>query len=230
VEVLDDIPFDLDLAALQKGAHVVPDTDDAGAFERLVDCARRLARPKAIYRECYIDARSADAVTIEGVTFRSRALRANLSQPERVFAFVVTCGREVDSADVDADDMLGMFWLDTVKMALLGAGRAHLTSHLDRRYALAKTATMSPGAGDVTVWPIEQQRGLFSLLGDVSTRIGVELTDSFLMVPNKTVSGIRFQTESDYRSCQLCHRENCPGRSAPFDQALWDAVEHGVDP
>jgi hypothetical protein len=32
---------------------------------------------------------------------------------------------------------------------------------------LPQTSTMHPGAGDAAVWPIEQQKQLFALLGDV---------------------------------------------------------------
>ena len=64
-----------------------------------------------------------------------------------------------------------------------------------------------------------------ALLGDVEASIGVRLTDSCLMVPNKTVSGVRFPTEHDFRACQVCHREDCPSRSAPFDADLWAAIQ-----
>jgi hypothetical protein len=87
---------------------------------------------------------------------------------------------------------------------------------------------MSPGSGDVDVWPIEQQKQLFGIFGDTQALIGVRLTDSCLMVPNKSVSGIRFPTEITFRACRLCHRENCRGRSAPFDEALWKEV-HGEE-
>jgi len=46
------------------------------------------------------------------------------------------------------------------------------------------------------------------------------------MVPNKTVSGVRFPTEHDFRACQVCHRDDCPSRSAPFDAELWEAIQH----
>jgi hypothetical protein len=85
---------------------------------------------------------------------------------------------------------------------------------------------MNPGSGDANVWPIEQQKELFSLFGDVENLIGVRLTDSFLMVPNKSVSGICFPTEINFQSCQLCHRMNCNGRKAPFDRKLWESVNH----
>ena len=75
------------------------------------------------------------------------------------------------------------------------------------------------------MWPIEQQRELFALLGDVEGLIGVRLTASFLMVPTKSVSGLRFASAAEFYSCQLCRREKCPGRRAPFDRALWQRVQ-----
>jgi hypothetical protein len=50
--------------------------------------------------------------------------------------------------------------------------------------------------------------------------IGVRLLDSMLMLPSQTVSGLLFETESDYVNCQLCPREHCPNRRAPFDVGL----------
>jgi len=85
---------------------------------------------------------------------------------------------------------------------------------------------MHPGSGDVDLWPIQQQKELFALLGDIPGQIGVELTDTCLMIPNKTVSGIQFPTEQDFRSCQVCRRSVCPNRAAAFDPALWSSVQH----
>jgi hypothetical protein len=42
------------------------------------------------------------------------------------------------------------------------------------------------------------------------------LTDSLLMVPRKSISGILFPSEEGFVACQLCERERCPGRKAPF--------------
>jgi hypothetical protein len=78
---------------------------------------------------------------------------------------------------------------------------------------------MNPGSGDADVWPIQQQRELFSLLGDVQGELGVSLTESCLMVPNKTVSGLIFPTEIDFESCQVCKRKDCPNRRAPYAES-----------
>jgi hypothetical protein len=69
---------------------------------------------------------------------------------------------------------------------------------------------------------------LFSLFGDVDNLIGVRLTAESLMIPNKSVSGICFPTEINFQSCQVCHREKCSGRKAPFDGKLWESVHHDL--
>jgi hypothetical protein len=225
VEALTNIPFQLDVPSLMKRLRLAPDTDDARQFEQLVTQARDVAKPKALLAERFVEARGEDTVRIDGVTFTSRALRKNLDAVERVFPFIATCGREVDLARQPTGDPLQQFWWETIKADLLACARKHLSEHLSRKFRLGKRSTMSPGSGDATVWPIEQQRELFALLGDVPGQIGVELTASFLMVPNKTVSGICFPTETDFRACQVCRREVCPSRSAPFDAKLWESIQ-----
>ena len=224
IEALTDIPVEFDLEALMGRVHVQPNTADAETFARLVDMAHEVARPKALRAESFVEARGEDTVRIDGVTFTSRMLRANLDRVERVFPYVATCGHEMDAVSLPRDEFLAEFWWDTIKAAALTAATKHLQEYLQQRFLLGKSASMNPGSGDVDVWPIEQQQELFGLLGDVKSLIGVELTPSFLMVPNKSISGIRFATEKDFRSCQVCRRENCSGRAAPFDEALWKST------
>jgi hypothetical protein len=222
--VLNSIPFVLDPGAIREECRVEEGSDDAARLAEIVARAAGVARPKALFAVAHVEERAEDSVTIGGVRFASRVLRANLAGAERVFAYVATCGGEMDDIERALDDPFERYWLDAVKARLLRAARAHLDGHLSRAYALGRTATMAPGAADPDVWPIEQQRELFSLLGDVEGLIGVRLTASCLMVPNKSVSGVRFPTERDYRSCRVCTRERCPGRSAPYDPALARAL------
>lgn len=224
MKALTSIPVELDAQALLQRVHVAPDTDDATTFEGLIGRARAVAKPKALYAEAFIDFRGEDTVRIDGITFTSRLLRRNLDRVERIFPYVATCGHELDMVELPPGELLAQFWWDTIKAAILGVARAHLHAHLTQTFRLGKTATMSPGSGDVDVWPIEQQKPLFALLHGVTPHIGVVLTESCLMIPNKTVSGILFPTENDFRTCQVCHRERCPNRSAPFDEALWRSV------
>lgn len=225
-QVLSDIPVEFDVSGLMKKVRIEPGSADEDEFRTMIEQARKLARPRALYRQAFVEERGENTVRIDGVTFTSPTLRKNLDEAERVFPFVATCGRELDDVETDPSNFLGSFWLDTIKEAALGMAIAHLNRHLEEKYALEKTSAMSPGSGDVNVWPIEQQKKLFSLLDDVQSAVGVELTESCLMIPRKSISGIRFPTDFDFRTCQLCHRENCPSRSAPFDPDLWEEM-HG---
>ena len=87
-------------------------------------------------------------------------------------------------------DVLHQYWCEAIKGIALGAAQRALNAHLVANYAPGKTSTMSPGR--VEYWPLTQQRQLFELLGDPEDTVGVRLTESCLMVPNKSVSGFRF--------------------------------------
>jgi len=223
MEVLNDIVFQLDIDTLLARLHIDKKSEDAKDVQHLLQSAASVARPKAIYEVSYIQDKGHNTVNIGGVTFTSRVLRLNLDKVERVFPYIATCGRELDEIAIATDDFMRQFWLDTIKEMALGASIKYLDDYLKRRYALGQVSKMNPGSGAKDLWPIEEQKQLFSIFGNVKDLIGVELTDSFLMVPNKSVSGIYFPTEIRFQSCQLCPREVCSGRQAPYDKNLLQA-------
>ena len=206
--------------------HVEAGSDDAADLQSLVDLAMDIGKPKAAYTESFVVRRDGDTVQIDDHSFESRTLAHNLESVERVFPLIATCGHEMDDGSQAKGDMLKELWWDLIKTRLLGAANKALNARLHHAFRLGKTATMRPGSGDASIWPIEQQEGLFAILGDVEQEIGVELTDSFLMKPNKTTSGLLFPTETDFRSCEVCHREDCPSRHAPFNEELWEEIQH----
>lgn len=224
LQYLTDIPFELDIPALVKAVRLRPGSAYEAEFNALCVKARALGRPKAVYRVAYIDGRDGDSVALDGVTFTSRMLALNLAVVERAFPFVVTCGTELDDLAEAKDDMLRGFWWDAIKEDVLRSAFAYLQSYLERAHRLEKTAIMHPGSADAEVWPIEQQGELFRLLADGPAGIGVRLSSTYLMWPVKTVSGILFATQTDFQSCQVCQREECRSRRAPFDPALWAAA------
>jgi hypothetical protein len=221
---LRDIPFSLDAELLMSEQRIKPGTDNARVFGDLLARVEEVGKPKAIYEVSYIEEKADDSVVVNGVRFTSRALRRNLDEVERVFVYVATCGTEADAIAGPDDDLVQALWLWSIKEHLLKAAEAHLAAHLAARYRLTHTAMMQPGSGDADVWPIEQQKELFSLFGDVEALIGVRLMESMLMVPTMSESGLIFPTEADFASCQVCHREGCIRRSAPFDEEVWRTV------
>jgi len=219
MEIITNIPVELNLDRICSELHVSPGGEDAKDLADLIERVSAVVNPKAIYDICYVEDRTAGAVTINGVTFTSRVLRVNLDQVHRVFPFVVTCGRELEHVPGVDGDPLREYWLDHLRIAALRAAGERVRAHIEATFQPGRTSSMSPGS--LADWPITQQTQLFALLGDVEGAIGVRLTDSFLMLPMKSVSGMHFPTEISFHSCSLCPRKDCPGRSAPYDEQLY---------
>ena len=218
--VLDTIPFQLDYGALGKKLHVKGESSHGQDLRRLIDEAQVISKPKALYKMVFIESKGDDTVTVDGVTLTSRVLRVNLEQAHRVFPYTVTCGSELDQWSRKITDILLNYWAEEIKETVLYRAVDFFQNHLVEHYQLGQLSRMSPGS--LADWPIEEQRPLFSLLGNTKDLIGVQLTDSLMMVPAKSVSGVSFPTEVNFVSCQLCPRELCPGRKAPYDEGLYD--------
>jgi len=223
--ILNDIPFEPDLDQLLKRLRIKAGSRRVDDLKRMVSDAQAIAKPKALYEVSFIESRGDDYVVVDGVTFKSRVLVVNLSPVHRVFPYVATCGVELERWASSIDDLLQKYWADTISEMALRSATEALHEHLDKRYRPGKTSVMSPGS--LPDWPLREQRPLFALLGDPERDIGVRLLDSLLMTPTKSVSGIRFSTEESFSSCQLCPRENCPSRRAPYDATLYDEKYRG---
>jgi len=218
--ILTGIPFRVDMNDLRQRLHIAEGSGYDGELQVLATQAEAVARPKALCKVAYIEERDDNSVVIDGVRLTSRVLRVNLDKAHRVFPYVATCGMELQEWESGLEDLLHRYWADAIKAMALSVAVRHCDSYIADTFHPSKTARMSPGS--LADWPLPEQRPLFHLLGDPEAAIGVRLTDSFLMVPNKSVSGIRFPTEESFESCQLCPREGCPGRRAPYDRELYE--------
>ncbi len=219
MEVLDSIPFTLDTKSVFKHLRLRKENEHMErVVQELIEIVRPIAKPKAVYEVSYVDNKDEDSLYIGGVKFTSRVLRVNLDKVERVFPYVATCGRELDEITVPSDDFMKYYCFDAIKEMAVRSAHSYLQDYLTRNYALGKMSRMSPG--ELEDWPITQQKELFSVFGNVKDLIGVKLTESLLMVPLKSMSGICFPSEIRFESCQLCPREACIERKAPYDPEL----------
>jgi len=220
MEKLEAIPLEIDVEDVKKRLR----SGDWEHVQTLLGFAKPLISFGAVYGVCYVEEKLENAVVIDGVRFGSRVLRKNLENVGRVFPYVVTIGKELDRKADACSDFLERYYLDAIGNVAIGKARKYLEDHLRSRFALTGLSFMSPGSlGD---WPIEEQRPLFSILKGAETSIGVELTESFLMIPRKSISGIYFPTEVTFYNCQLCPRPKCEGRKARYNEGM--AKEYGI--
>ena len=218
MELLDNITVRLNPNEVLRQLHL--GTEHLEGVQELIETAHSLIRPRVIYEVSYVTHRNENTVDIDGVRFTSRILRVNLDGIERVFPYVMTIGKELENTATSLGNIVKQFYLETIGDIALDHVGVYLEDHLKRKYGLEKISEMNPGS--LEDWPITQQKNLFSILGNVEDLAGVKLTESLLMIPRKSVSGIYFPTEVTFYSCQLCPRKNCEHRQAPYDENLKD--------
>jgi len=137
---------------------------------------------------------------------------------ERVAFCICTIGpaleREV-TALAARDELLRAVVLDSVGSAAAEAAAEFMDARIQEEAArdgLKTSCRASPGYGD---WDIREQRAVFDLLP--AERIGVRLSESFMMMPRKSVSLAIHIAEKPARmrsenSCRNCDIEDCPYR------------------
>ncbi len=220
MELLDNIVVQIDPEKVLKRLHLDKEKH-LEEIQELTEIAHSLIAPRVVYEVSYVTYKNEDTVEIDGVRFTSRVLRVNLDKINRVFPYIMTIGKELENKATSIGNIMEQFYLETIGNIALDHIGEHFEEHLERKYRLGKKISeMNPGS--LEDWPITQQKQLFSIFGNVEDLIGVKLTDSFLMIPRKSVSGIYFPTEVMFYSCQLCQRKNCEERQAPYDENLKD--------
>ena len=220
--ILNPIPVQVDPGAMTKIAHL-PEREETH-LHSLISSAQSVMAARAVYKVSYIDSRAEDSIVIDGVPFRSRVLRKHLDRVERVFPYVVTIGTGVEDLEKASGGVLEKYYLDLIGNAAVVNAREYIKTTLSRRYGLGGLSYLGPG--QLKDWPLAEQKALFSLLGDVEHAVGVTLSDSLMMIPRKSLSGIYFPTEIPFVACQLCPRESCPSRKTKYDEKL--AGEYGA--
>jgi hypothetical protein len=218
--ILKGTRYKANLNFLAKKLRIKKESSNWEELQHLAEEAEQVGHPKAAYRVGYVEAKDVDHVVIDGLHFSSRILSVNLMQVHRVFFYLATSGVELEEWSHKQGDMLYQYWADAIKENALRMIHSTLNRYLSERYELGPASSMAPGS--LEDWPITQQELLFQAMDGLSEDIGVKLSDSMLMTPVKTVSGIRFPSETRFESCQLCPRENCPGRRAKFDKDLFE--------
>lgn len=162
--------------------------------------------------KCKVDSAG---VTLDcGVRFTSENLAKHLQDCEELLLMAATLGTKFDSA------IRRLALLSVAEGAAAQAvGAALIESYCDEIQGklatgeLKQKSRFSPGYGD---WKLEEQRLLFSLLG-CEKKIGLTLTDGYMMAPSKSVTAVIGLTDkaicSGEHKCSECLNVNCEFRT-----------------
>jgi hypothetical protein len=184
----------------------------------LAEMARKVARPRAIYRVAHPRIIDNANINIDGTIFTSKVLNKLLYDQDTVYPFIATIGKELDELPISPQEMMKNFCLDSIKTMILVNAVDYLSGYVQEKHHIPKVALLNPG--EVEDWHITEQKPLFKLFQDVESKIGVSLTSGGVMNPIKSRSGFIFANDTGFLSCQICTQLKCPGRRAKYDPEL----------
>ncbi len=152
-----------------------------------------LCQLRGVWARFEITKWSAGAVEFgDGNIFASSKLAALLKESKSLVLFAVTAGADIvekASELAGQGDGVGALTYDAVGSEMVDAAAEWLQQYLNQQFKRSKEILtkrrFSPGYGDLG---LKNQSILFKLL-DIE-KLGVKLTDDFLMTPEKTVTAI----------------------------------------
>jgi hypothetical protein len=219
VELIDNIPLKMDIAKIMVRLDIHGGNKlDETSVRELADTASKIARPRALYRESFITGKTGNSIKIDGIEFVSHLLRINLDRADRIFPYIATCGKELDSLQIPGADDSQLYCLKLIKEMALAAAVSRLQDYLSCKYALDFIFIIDPG--EMQAWPSDHRKLLFSLLGNLEKLVGVSLTEDNSLMPAYSRTGIFYHANIEFESCQLCSKEPCMMRRAPYNPEL----------
>ena len=187
-----------------------------GLIHRAVEEVTGAARPQWVAREFPLEVQGSCSV-VAGTPLESKSLADHLRGCGSVFLFALTLGPEVDRLlrRASLTDLAMMPVLQATAAALTEEWADRVQEELQQQAeqrGLFLRPRYSPGYGDLG---LETQEFLFRAL-EVSKRTGITLTDSWMMVPSKSVSafiGVSPDPSACHVGrCMICRRKDCPFR------------------
>lgn len=220
----DDLHISMSDIYMQMGyGTTAPDHDIARMVEDMVNDIRTWLRARFVFFVAYgtIDnEQSTVEVCTSGSKIRfscSPIITRQLKGAEACAVFIATAGEEYQQfIDDCADDILLTFIADAIGSVIAEACGDRMEETLQEQINKLnwnRTNRFSPG---YCGWHVREQQLLFPLFG--SKTAGVTLTDSSLMMPIKSISGIiGLGPNVKYMqyTCGICTQENCYKRRRP---------------
>ncbi|MGD9034273.1 MAG: vitamin B12 dependent-methionine synthase activation domain-containing protein [Desulfobacteraceae bacterium] len=186
--------------------------------EKLKVKLSELLKPLLYYRRDKIEMASRDFVHLSGgLSLRSRKLSKSMENCEEIVCFIATVGNKVESQTkrlMEENRLSEAYILDAMGSVAVENMVEKFHRRMMSKYEMegkGVTLPFSPGYCD---WPLSDQKKLFSVFD--LFHLKVKLTDSCLMLPRKSISGVFGVIPScvslpvrSYNPCSECEKRDC---------------------
>ncbi len=220
---IDDLPLELDRrevwASLGSRDRTIPSLEDE--VSRQIERGYELCEPRGIFARVEVARIGRGCVSfVGGHELEGKFLAHCFEGAGEAIFLVATIGPALETRVArlfaDGDDIAAMV-LDAVGTASIFSVFSRMTGQLCGQASdSGRQAGMVLGPGQ-SYWDITGQRTIFRVVP--ATRIGVELTDSCFMVPQKSQSGVipmgaqlKVRNDPSVSYCRYCPAQRCPMR------------------
>ena len=198
------------------GKHAV----DEKILQEIQNCFRELeelADKKSIYRIFELSLKDENELKIGNIEICSRNLQTNLKDCKQVVLLTATLGTEVDRLirKTQVVDMAKAVVMQACAATLLEEYCDELQEKMRaqfRREGKYIRPRFSPGYGDFL---IQHQKDVLVML-EASKRIGVTMTDSYMLTPTKSVTAVigigDVEMNCNLNNCEECDKTDCTYR------------------
>lgn len=206
--IFNDIKVEFDFAQLASCLCLTSDMPEYLEFELLLEAIKPHVAPAALLSEAAVIDKTPDKIISSLGEFNCSLLAELVGKSEKLFPFIVTCGKSIGEFGTDISDPLQLYWIDFLKEYAMEQAFGEIKSEVARQCPDNKISSLIPT--DDTVWKIEGLREIFNVFPSESVeQIAVELTEYLHMIPTKTRAGVFFPSHKEVDICSLCSIKKC---------------------
>lgn len=178
-------------------------------ISELIEETKRVSRPRYIYNFFLLKKEEDILLENTDLILKSKDIKSHLQYSSECVVMCATLGNEIEMRInyYSKTELLKSIILDACASTYIEAlcDKAELSIKEEALHRkLYITERYSPGYGDFN---ISIQKDLLNII-EASKKIGVSVTDSFIMLPRKSVSAVigiqKKRTEKNLNKCDLC--------------------------
>lgn len=188
------------------------DPDISRLAESCLDEIKRISCPKSVYREFPILHIENNVIDIGAARFESKNLAKNLCGCDSLFLFAATLGIDADTqirSYQRRGQMSRAVILDAAATAYIEEYCDHICDEIRMQHpSMHLRPRFSPGYGDLVL----QHHNDILMLTESRKKIGLTLTDSLMLLPQKSVTAIIGLSSEECASetgCKGCSKVDC---------------------
>ena len=177
---------------------------------KAVSYAECIIKPKFIYKKVNIDDIGKDFILIDDIKFCSKILANKIRGKDTAFVFIATGGKEIAIYIDEVSDCFEKYVLDIAAYMGCLSALKNMEEAIKETYNIDRYISLAPGS--LPDWDVIEGKKIFELFGHDYKKVGVRILESGMIEPVKSVTGILFESEDAFNSCEVCMRQDCPTR------------------